>query len=388
MEWGIFPLDVLFFRGSSPMNAGEGGFITGLFPPSPEMVQGLVRSTLLSALGVPFHEYADAVKQPGAASARGRDAVALLGAGGDLGRLQLRGPYLIRERGSMDAPVWQRWYPAPLDLRRQESGWRAVGPGRTVETDLGRVRLLAPTASAAADGAPASDRPADAPLWIDEVGLARYLAGEIVPHDAVADAHTFYVAEPRVGIGRDPTTRTAREAMLFAPSFVRLVEQDGRVGIAVRVDGVEPSLERQCAGVQRFGGEGRLVEIVVAEAAPPPSPPPLAERARLVALTPTRWEGGWLPGLDGGEGPWPATLGDISLTVISGAIGKPVRIGGWDIMAGKPKPAAACVPAGSVWYVEAPGAGLARLHDTCIGTRKTAGFGHLLVGAWREGGEG
>ncbi len=388
MEWRIYPLDVVFFRGPAPMNAGEGGVIASLFPPSPEVLQGLVRSALLTTLGVSFAEYAAAVRAPSQASAAAREAVAAVGsAGGDLGQLQLRGPYLVREGESSNGARTERWYPAPLDLRPQGCVWRAIGPGNEVATDLGTVRLLdqpLPPDPAAWPGGP----PAIEASWISEAGLARYLAGQEVPANQVRSVDVFGKPEPRVGIGRDPTSRAARDQMLYAPQFVRLTERGGRVGIAVRVDGVDEALQQRCAGLQRFGGEGHLVEVVVAEEGALPHAPTVTERGRLVALTPVRWGGGvWLPTSAGP--PWWLDAGGVRLRVTSAAIGKPLRIGGWDIVAGRPKPAAACVPAGSVWYVETAGAqDLATLHDTCIGTRTAAGFGHVLVGAWREGDDG
>jgi CRISPR/Cas system CMR-associated protein Cmr3 (group 5 of RAMP superfamily) len=62
MEWRLFPLDVLLFRGRESMNAGESGVVASLFPPTPETIYGFVRATLLEVLGVDFAAYGDAVK--------------------------------------------------------------------------------------------------------------------------------------------------------------------------------------------------------------------------------------------------------------------------------------------------------------------------------------
>lgn len=379
MEWRLYPLDVLFFRGPEPMNAGESGIVHPVFPPAPEVTQGFVRARVLEALGVSFAAYRSAVNGAGGGDAAG-EAVALIGRpGGDPGQLHIRGPYLVVERGN----GIERWYPAPLDLRRagDDGDWRPGAPGGAVTSDLGPVRFL---------DAPEKDLERKA-RWISHTGLEAYLRGEAVPSDHVQPADAFHEEEARVGIGRDRLTRVAAESMLYAPSFVRLRVKGApaaRAGIGLRVTGIDDGLQRRCAGVSRLGGEGRMVEVEVCPDPPVHRSDTRGETMRLVSLTPVRWGGGWLPpGFTRDGDGWSGAFGGVAATVVSAVVGKPVRIGGWDIVQTRPKPAAACVPAGSVYFLRVDGAGVPLpLHDQTFGDGARAGFGHVLAGRWMEGG--
>lgn len=398
MEWRLFPLDVLFFRGTEPMNAGEYGFVRGLFPPTPEVIQGMVRTAILHAMAVPFGDYINAVRGDPGATAPAQEARALIGTpDGDLGRLDLRGPYLIRSVPNDKGAVRiARWFPAPHDLMRdRNSDWSARVPTGNVACDVEQapIPLL-----------PAPDKQKEEQiaegLWISARGLQRYLKGEPVPQTEIIAPEDLWAEEPRVGIARGRETRTAEEQMLYALSFIRLQgERDGRgpVGIGVRVDGIDdPEIERRCAGIRRLGGEGRMVDVQVHDASPSiqgPGPKEMKDTAKLVLLTPARWGGGWLPAgrQRTGEG-WRITLTrrDPStrqethrqVTVVSGAIGKPLRIGGWNLVRGVSKAAEACVPAGSVYFVQMDRADARILHDQKLGGQPQAGYGHTLVGVW------
>lgn len=370
MEWRLFPLDVLFFRGTEPMNAGESGDRRAIFPPVPSVVYGCVRTTVLKALGVPFTAYRQAAGggPAGAAAAR---AVELIGTpDGAPGELQITGPYLVIDRG----PSVERWYPAPRSLLRDGDAWRAAAPDPTpVHTDLGAVRFVPPIAK----GGPYPD-------WIRAEGLARFLRGEQIDDQQVAVTSRFVSEEPRTGLARGHTTRTAEERMLYTATFIRLhdIEAGGRVALAVTVDGLPEDIERQCGGIALLGGEGRMVEVEVHETSALPALANSSTRLQFTLLTPGRFGGRWLPpGFAPGDDGWHGTMGHIPLRLVSAVIGPPVRIGGWDIANHGPRPAEACVPAGSVYYCEAPSTpfpqGLQRL-----GAATAAGFGLALSGTW------
>ncbi len=374
MEWRAYPLDVVFFRGTEPMNAGESGVVRGLFPPSPEVLQGFVRSLLLEALGVGFETYARLVRSMGARFPEEGDpaaeAVRLLGRpGDDLGKLEIRGPYLVWERDG----AAQRWYPAPLDLVKDANVWYAVSPGGAVESDLGSVRFLAKPGQSAG-------------LWISERGLQSYLDGRAVDADDLTRSETFYSEERRTGIARNPVTHVSRDQMLYSPAFIRLKDsrRDQRLAIGFRVEGIPDDLQRRCAGVHRLGGEGRLAEVEVHPDPPLPPAPRSGRGYRLLLLTPAFWGGWWLPTRTSLEADgWPAEFDGLSVTVVAAVVGKPVMIGGWNMVDHRPKSAVPCVPAGSVYFVRArDAANLPSLYDRKLGGRTAAGFGQVVVGRW------
>jgi len=373
VEWRIYPVDVLFFRGMEPMNAGEAAVVSSQFPPSPEVMQGFVRANLLMTLGVAFDDYRLAALRRGGSQAA-QNALDLLGGPNGLGRLDLRGPYLIQQRGE----GVERWYPAPLDLYRGADGdWERATPAAPVECDLGTVALLAPP-----DGETAAGR------WISSHGLQRYLAGQQIPQRLVVGADTLYAEERRVGIARDPTTRVSREGMIYAPVFVRLDDRESGglrpAGIGVRVRGIPEELQLLCGGLSRLGGEGRLAEV---EIHPEVDLPPAAgsgDGRRLLLLTPARWGGSWLPpGFEPRNEEWHGWLHGAAVTLVSAAVDRPRRFGGLDMVGGRPKDAEACVPAGSVYYIRAgAGTDLGDWHDQTLGARGQAGFGQIVVGVW------
>lgn len=385
MEWRIYPQDVLFFRGTAAMNLGESSAVTSMFPPSPEVMQGFVRTTVLETMGVPFEDYAAQTTR------EAREVAEVLGApGADLGRLRLRGPYLLKEsQGELE-----RWYPMPLDLMEGDDGWRAAELDPALKCDLTQVSFIeAGGAKQKARGEAASEGrweldEAAAGRWISKRGLEAYLAGRHVSKTDVKPSSEFWGMERRVGIGRDAATHAAGEHLIYAPAFVRLrddINGGGRVGLAWRVQGVPLDVESRCGGLRRMGGEGRLVNVEVGPEEKPPQCGATGASGRLLLLSPARWNGAWLPP-DGQkkDGGWLITLNGTPLTVISAVVDKPVYIGGWDIVKRESKPAEACVPAGSVYFVAADSqAGLAKLHDSTCGERMQAGFGHLVIGSWK-----
>ena len=378
MEWRIFPCDVLFFRGPEPMNAGETQVVSSLFPPAPNVLQGFVRTALLQTMGASLAEYADAARSGAMPSPSVAAAVELLGTPrpGDLGKLRLRGPFLLRRRGD----ACERLYPAPLDLapagEDPHADWRGQTPAPDmIESDLGVHRHLA--------AAPPSE-----PHWITEKGLGEYLAERPVPAPEVVVESTLAREELRVGIARDAATHAVREQHLYSIGLRRLEDRPvlGCIGLGLRVEGIEPDLELRCAGLHRMGGEGRLVQLDVAadggQALLPASPAGGAAALRLVLLTPARWAGGWLPSLQAAGNGWRADFGAGPVTVVSAVVGKPQRIGGWDIVNNVSRPAEACVPAGSVFFVEEAAGMAASLHDSNYGAGANAGFGHIAAGCW------
>ncbi len=394
MEWRLYPLDVLFFRGMDPMNTGEHGAVTGVFPPAPEVLQGLVRTVAAE----------HAATTPDAR----RDVAHTLAT-----TISLTGPYLIVEKDSGNI---ERWYPAPLDLWREDgqSRWRPGTLGAAVQTDLGRVRLL-------------TNKPGGADRWIRHDGLENYLKGESVPASAVAHCAAFWEMEPRTGIARDATTRAVKEGQLYAPAYVRLrwrddlrdgpkhgappVTSTARVGIGVRVSGLEAHHidERALSGLVHFGGEGRTAQLEVHEPATTLFPKsPVAEGAktiRMVLLSPAHWRlsgslaDSWLPpgftaGPAGETAVWNGTLGRKPVTLAGAVTGKPVRIGGWDINKHRSKDARACIPAGSVYFLHTP-AGAPHIHGQNINgnhadngepgeSGRRFGYGWTLTGNWKD----
>lgn len=101
-------------------------------------------------------------------------------------------------------------------------------------------------------------------------------------------------------------------------------------------------------GIMKIGGEGRLAEFEVLSKNPLTCLEKQVEKissslqnqpCKLLLLTPTIFEKGWMP--------------MPPFDVVGGIIGKPQKIGGWDLKNNKPKPLQNAVPAGSIYYLPA-----------------------------------
>ena len=222
------------------------------------------------------------------------------------------------------------------------------------------------------------------PRWLSDWALSDYLNN--LPFSALPAGELFNT-EPRLGIALDYTRRRPLQGMLYQIEFVRPDEEVGMVvWLSDFVDLPAPQ------GTMRIGGEGRSAyyrTLTDEEVKVDAGLKQAAQRFKLVFLTPTYFDGGWQPA-DGDAG-WSRLLGG-PVRLVSASLGRPQRIGGWDIAArggrGWHKPIRAYVPAGSVYFFEAnesmtppsePVCQTPSDEDLPLGR---LGFGQAAVGTW------
>ncbi len=368
------PLDVLFFRDARAFGAGADHRARALLPPPPTTLHGALRTFLAWQRGW----------RPG------MPLDPALGSADDPGPLRVRGPFLARRVG---AEVWTR-HPFPADAVALASGedlWvapRQVGSEDWVYSDAGRELAWA---RAGADETLADQAPAAL-----EVGeLLRYLRGEKV-RLGESGRRGFGLGlarpEPRVGVALDRLSRTAREGFLYTAEFARLLPEAVLVGDAWLDGGSLPE-----KGLLPLGGEGRLVTFCaeadydweIGEASRAVSG---ARHVRLYLLTPAPFPAGsWPPGIEeGGEG----ILAGRRVRVVAACLGRPVRVSGFDLARGRPRPSRRAVPAGSVYRLElldggADEAFVRALHGRSLfpegSVEERLGWGQVLVGVGPKG---
>lgn len=372
--WSFTPLDTSFFREAKPFNAGEGGFLDSMFPPSAQTLIGAFRSAVGEAEGVDWKAYQRDAGHP---------LRKVIGTPESIDPLSFEGPYLLKDG--------QRLYPVPLYLLTKYNKpkqklenkeellkwmkcsdtngggrqWARLEPGNVVTTDMGEVRL--PEKSGSLEGGKSPEE-----LWLDTAQLARVLKGEL-PEEAVLQDE-LVASESRTGIARDNDKRTVRDGMLYFTRHLRLNEKED-VAFGMVIEGITEDINPT---VTRLGGEGRLAKLDRVQGYKPIEPPvPKGGEQGLIVTLVTHADFIGEP-----EPDWSA----LGVTRISACIGKAVREGGWDYAKHEPKPLASLVPAGSSYFVTVDGElgdTIQRLHGSKIGNRKEQGYGEIVVGLWK-----
>ncbi|MCI0721120.1 MAG: type III-B CRISPR module-associated protein Cmr3 [Acidobacteria bacterium] len=397
MLWTFEALDRLFFRDGRPMNIGEMTWVESQFPPTGRTLQGAVRTAVLQSLGVDFESFRQATARYCDNNGEEHDLTRIMGCPSCLGELKLTGPFLTRNGELL--------FPAPLDLVKTESGGfevLCVKEAEPIECDLGRV--VFPRARETGVKTQESK-------YLTTSAMQGYLAGNLnairPPKDRHDTAATLWPLlagiredaalanrEPKMGLERNDGTRTAEEGMLYSIAFVR-----PRMGVALAlvVEGIEEGMQPTSNWLQPLGGEGKLAGLTVSNQ-PPRWPDFLPElqakngvvRFKLVLSTPALFDGRgerWLPGgftetPKNGLSVWSGVLNGVDCEIISACVGKPQKIGGWDIANNRPRDLTCYVPSGSVYFCRAEADQIEKLHGGKIGLDTEYGFGHVLVGTW------
>lgn len=166
------------------------------------------------------------------------------------------------------------------------------------------------------------------------------LMTETFPFVPISD---HIIIEPKIGIGRDNSTRTSEESRLYRIGMRRLKD----IFIIVDFEGFELP-ER---GIMKVGGEGKAVTYEICSGIRINDPEIKNRKFKLYLSTPAIFENGWLPkGMD--ENTLEGELKGIKVRLLTAVIGKPLYVGGFDMKNKQPKPMRKAVPAGSVYYFE------------------------------------
>jgi CRISPR-associated protein Cmr3 len=357
----IEPSDVWLFRDGRPFAPNERGRAVSLFPPTPQTVQGTIRSARLAQSGASF---------------TGRSTwPAEVGKPENFGALYLRGPLVAKRNGD----VVQRFFALPEDVTRLQSGWHILSPsdGR-FETNWqpATLRPLLP---------PGGSEPTKFDKgWLCEDGLLAYLKGHACGVH-VHPTNAIFVHEPRFGVQVDSHPKRPMEGMLYQVEFVRL-EKD--VGLLVEVGGVN----LESSGLLQLGGEARSghyktvttgLDLLPAERLADGNKP---LRFKLYLATPAIFGQGWLPAWIDAQ-TLTGKRDGVEVKLVAAAVGKAQPIGGRSIAEGdKQRPIRRAVAAGSVYLFETEASAndvLDAFDGQCVSDADAQiGFGLCYVGGW------
>ena len=340
----IEPTDVLFFRDSVPMAAGQGQG-HGCRLPWPSTLHEAFRSTLLLA---------DGDLQP-SKSRTGRDGKPVASFAYQSLRTLGPLPWLERNDQKPEAPTGL-FLPVPLDAQISD------------DDHLQPLELLKQEGGASSvkhlPCLPVSPIPASKKLrlgWWTPDQYARYLAGNTQTKLPPTPEPEFWEAEHRIGLEIEPGTSAAKSGRLYAGAYLR-PRKEFRLAAWTGLMRPREDEEARLARLQflLLGGERRLVRL--SPFGKPTLPKaPVASGAgpcllKWSLVTPAVFANGWLPGWCQDTSAQKRSAGEVCLRlpgrarIVGACLGKAAPFAGWDAVDGTPKETRLAVPAGSVYY--------------------------------------
>ncbi|MCM8808387.1 MAG: type III-B CRISPR module-associated protein Cmr3 [Candidatus Omnitrophica bacterium] len=322
----ISPNDTLFFRSGRPFSMGSETWADVIFPPYPSTIYGALRTFLIFERGS-LREFK---------SGKYKD----IGTPDKKGTMKIIGPLIFNfENG-------RTYFPAPLDLVMKKENKK--------KDKLFQISKLKKPEIFYAEY-PLEDiliyqereQVESAEGYIDSINFKEYLQGQSGEY-ILSELSEFYIPEPKIGIARDDITLSSKEGYLYRAQMIRLKKD---YCLLVKINEIDSMPEK---GLFTLGGEGKTVRFEKINNNPLEDLEdmdfePKNRIFKLYLATHTIFEKGWLPKWINEE-TMEGEKDGIKLKLIACAIGKCLRIGGWDMTKNEPKPMYKAVPAGSVYY--------------------------------------
>ena len=394
----IEPSDVLLFRDGRPFSAGEGHRARSIFPPTPNTMQGVIRSKVLSDRCGLYETYKngcnDCEKQSNCTIPNEIGRPAQNGKG-SYGNLRIRGAIISKYEDSKVTP----YFPVPADVVEVKEKSEQRDPAKP------RLRFLQPLSQKLYGDNDLSDdlQSKLLPLWTQEKTpvegvqgyweqekLQKYLLQDYSSITQYTKADTLYLRESRYGIDVDNARQTVKEGQLYQTEFIRCQEY---IGLYTEVNGVS-DLGGNLIGI---GGENRAAQCHHLDQQKKidwgkftqdlEHQLQKADGFKIYFATPTIFESGWIPNWLSKNDLSGAYHG-IQLQLVAASIPRYQTIGGWDVAYNRPKPTNRAIPAGSVYYFTSsvkPSEIIKAFHWQNIADESSdaqIGFGLSLVGAW------
>jgi CRISPR/Cas system CMR-associated protein Cmr3 (group 5 of RAMP superfamily) len=382
----IEPTDVLFFRDSIPMAAGQGRG-HGCRLPWPSTLHEAFRSTLLLADGDLRPAKAETGRHLGSRSRRelGRGAPAPVSAYREArGQTQVATtayqslrtlgpfPWLGRDEQKPSEPTGL-FLPVPLDAQVSEDNHIHPLELQQQQAAVSSVPHL--------PCVPVSPIPASKKTrlgWWTPAQYAAYLDGNLEANLPPLPDSAFWAAEHRLGLEIEPGTSAAKSGQLYSGAYLRPRKELRLAAWTALVRPRDNEAERLAKlSFLLLGGERRLARLWPGHDTALPKAP-LSEGngpclLKWALITPAVFAHGWLPGWCKDNSPQQRPAGEVCLRLpgraqlVGACLGKPIPFAGWDAVDGTPKETRLAVPAGSVYYFlceSAPTANalIARLH--------------------------
>lgn len=329
----IIPNDTLFFRSGMPFTMGDDTWTDTVFPPYPYTVFGAL-TTYIIASNRGFSAFSTGFQSHSVIS-------------------ELIGPIVLYN----NIP----YFPVPLDLVAVE-----------IQSELRKLSYISRPDIFVSDlnmenvlvylNCEESGKAENVGGFVDLDEIQRYLRGE--DNIRYLRSSLIYTVEPKIGIKINYDTRTSQEGYLYRTSFLRMLSSGYYdSGMIAKVNASEDFDD----GILQLGGEGKTARIEkvgdensifikyleAQEVFSNLENQNSVNEFKIYLATPSMFKKGWLPEwIDENSFEGEVSSGNVSikLKLTACVIGKPIRIGGWDMLNKSPKPMYKAVPAGSVYY--------------------------------------
>jgi CRISPR-associated protein Cmr3 len=394
MQIFIEPSDVLLFRDGRPFSAGEGHRARSIFPPTPNTIQGVIRSKVLAERCGRYQDYRNGCLNCPENNNCSIPIEIGTPAQNHYGNLEIKGTLIAKYR----KPNLTIYFPVPADIVRVKNKNNPVAESKL--RHLSPLRKKIPGSNDLAYSLHSLWSSETTPVeavqgyWTQQ-NLVNYLLGNNLENPDSPD--TLYQRESRFGIEIDNNIQAVKEGKIYQTEFIRCQEN---IGLYVEFKGItnlsaKPDLDTGLIGI---GGENRVAsytkisgidwhdfrEKLINKLKQ-------SDGFKLYLTTPTIFDSkhkqGWLP-------KWinPNTLSGeyerINLKLIAATISGYQTIGGWDVAHNKQKPTRRAVMAGSVYYFQTEATAeeiLEAFHWQNLADEKSEaqiGYGLSLVGSW------
>ena len=315
----INPLDTFFFRDGKPFTMGSETWTDSLFPPSPSVFYGALRSCWLLNQKEGFSK--DNIR--------------------DSESLKIKGIFL-EIGGAVFLPV-------PKDFLQEKV--KKSNRHTVVLGELSSVVSNKPINQVATKKDDIIVEEIEGNALFEDTQYENYLDKHDIENLQYKPAKDYIVKESKIGISRNIDTHTTEEGLLYRVDFNRFDTTKSDIAFVIDFEGLDFPQQ----GTLRLGGEAKLAAYELINTTEIKAPNVSSQsRFKLCLATPTILENGWLPKWINKD----TLIGEFGIDVkiqvklITAIIGKPISIGGFDIDKREPKLMYKAVPAGSVYQFE------------------------------------
>ncbi len=356
MKIKIDAIDTLFFKDGKPFTMGEEVWASSMFPPPPSVIYGALRSHY-------FGLHPETISKANSEEDPTKGLV-----------LNFFG---ILVDGELMVPT-------PLDLLFRKD----VKPGEDnlIKTELVKFDGVSNYAYKSHLRSEQNEKvDSVSGSYINLHSLNDYLSKKEGILNALPLSQ-FISDEPKTGIGRSNSTRSAEDGKLFRTGMKRpsVMKDSGEIKLSFIVD--FSGLDLPTDGIIKLGGEGKAATYSAFTGYELPEPvSSLSTSSNEELLLKLYFASHAI--FDSGSvipGEFIDSLGK-KVEVVASATGRAVNIGGFDLKHNKPKQMKKAVPAGSVYFLkitEPVREKIKALHGTNLSTPEFAkqGYGTVLVG--------